>query len=243
MAPAPRHIAVHPSALKPGELVGQYEVLEKLGEGGMGCVYKVKRGEGVYVLKILTSCFLDDAVVSDDQREYRLRADREFFAIRSLDHANVLRAYAFERWPELHRGWPYIVTEFVDGLDVCRWREEAQPSLRRICAVLAKVADALAHVHREGLFHRALKAPNILVRRKGEEPVLIDLGIARHVALEPVTVHSETIGTSTHFAPEYVEHLDSPAHARGEPFTWTAEGESTSSCRLSRTIRCPMREA
>ncbi len=222
MARPPRPIAVHPSALKPGELVGQYEVLEKLGEGGMGCVYKVKRGEGVYVLKILTSCFLDDAVVSDDQREYRLRADREFFAIRSLDHANILRAYAFERWPELHRGWPYIVTEFIDGLDVCRWREEAQPSLRRICAVLAKAADALAHVHRVGLFHRDLKAPNILVRRDGEEPVLIDLGIARHVALEPVTVHSETIGTSTHFAPEYVEHLDSPAHARGEPFTWTA---------------------
>jgi hypothetical protein len=223
MAPAPRPIAVHPSALKPGELVGQYGILEKLGEGGMGCVYKVKRGEGVYVLKILTSCFLDDAVVSDDQREYRLRADREFFAIRSLDHANVLRAYAFERWPELHRGWPYIVTEFVDGLDVCGWREEAQPSLRRICAVLAKVADALAHVHREGLFHRDLKAPNILVRREGEEPVLIDLGIARHVALEPVTACAETIGTSTHFAPEYVEHLDSPAHAQREPFTWTVQ--------------------
>jgi len=56
-----------------------------------------------------------------------------------------------------------------------------------------------------------------------DDPVLIDLGIARHVNLEPVTLHCEVVGTNTHFAPEYAEHLDSRACALGEPFAWTAQ--------------------
>jgi len=220
----PAHLSRSAAAkLKAGDHIGQYEIVEPVGFGGYGSVYKVKQGEGVYVLKLLTTTFLDDAVISDDQHEARLRADREFFALRSLDHPNVMKAYAFERWPELTRGWPYIVTEYVDGEDLEAWCEKEEPSLRRICSVLAKVAGALAHVHAAGLFHRDVKAGNVLVRRGADEPVLIDLGLVRNAGRSELTAGGLVMGTKTHLPPEYVAYVDSPANLLGESFTWTVQ--------------------
>ena len=116
-----REIAVYPSALKPGHFVGQYEIVEWVGSGGAACVYKVKRDGDVYGLKILTNCFLDDDVDSEEQRELRARAKREFLVVNTLEHPNILRGLACDRWPGARRGWPYIVTEYVDGQDISQF--------------------------------------------------------------------------------------------------------------------------
>src|SRR3990172_1449111 len=194
-----RSVLVSPRALKAGEMVGQYEVLAPLGGGGMGVVYKVRRGDGVFVRKILTSYFFEGAGVSGRQREHHMRAVGEFLPARTLAHPNIVQELAFDVWPELTCGYPYIVMEYVDGRDICSWRGEVGPSLRRICNVLGQVADALGHMHRQGFIHRDIKAGNILVRRGKDEPVIIDLGVARHEALPPVTERVEIIGTKTHY--------------------------------------------
>jgi serine/threonine protein kinase len=215
-----RPVLVSPRALKVGEIVGQYEILAPLGGGGMGAVYKVRRGEGIFVLKILTSYFFDGVGASGKQREQHMRAVSEFLPARVLAHPNIVRQLSFDVWPDLTSGYPYIVMEYVDGRDICSWRVEAAPSLRRICGVLRQVADALGHMHAQGFIHRDLKDANLLVRRGKDEAVVIDLGVARHEALPPVTEQAAIIGTKTHYAPEYVRWFESPA-VRSEPFKWT----------------------
>src|SRR3990172_2563544 len=131
--PAVREVPVCPSGLRPGDHVGQYEILEWIGSGGSGCIYKVRQDEGVFALKILSECFIDDGRGGEETKEALARADREFVALSIVDHPNILHRLASGRWPGTKRGWPFIVTEYVDGPDIYRWRAEMQPSLRKIC--------------------------------------------------------------------------------------------------------------
>ena len=209
----------NPGYLQPGTKIGAYEVAGLVGSGGFGFVYRVTRDSRPYALKI--SKWRGDDLDPEDRGESEKRLDREISALMSFRHPNIVRVHGFERWPSLEDGYPYLVMDFVEGEHLNAWRKKTSPTLRRACQALAAIADALGYIHRCGVFHRDLKSENVLVRSDGS-PVIVDFGISRLREADPVTRIGSSLGTITHYAPEYAEFVASPSFEGGS-FEWRAE--------------------
>lgn len=210
---------IDPDNLQPGTSVGVYTVVRRVGAGGFGTLYQVERDGKHYALKLSRERL--GSLTPEKRKRFEDRADREVAALKSLRHPNIVSIYAVDRWPELETGYPFLVMEFVEGERLDAWCRGSSPSLLRICEVFEKIGRAVHHMHERQLFHRDLKSENVLVRSDGE-PVLVDFGIARARASYRVTRQLDVVGTSTHYAPEYLRHVYSDAFERGEDFEWTA---------------------
>lgn len=207
---------IDPSYLEKGTRIGAYEVIDKLGVGGFGYLWKVRREGRFYALKIGRQRL--SGLDAEDREHYQDRLDREIAALKTLHHPNIVRVLSFDWWPELESGFPYMVMDFVDGHPLYEWRERAAPSLARVCSVFEKLAAAIEHMHALGIHHRDFKSDNVLVRGDAE-PVVIDFGIARPTLARELT-RAASVGTVTYYAPEYARYCDSAAFARGDPFDW-----------------------
>ncbi|MCL4177941.1 MAG: protein kinase [Verrucomicrobia bacterium] len=184
-----------------GQKFGPYELLERLGEGGMGTVYRARHGElGRWVaLKLLSGAgFASSHLVA----RFHLEAQ----AAARLDHPHIIPIY--ETGEEA--GQPYLAMKLVEGQSLDRLIRQGQfewgPSARavqvRIAGLLATVADAVQYAHQRGVLHRDLKSANILVDAAGE-PHLTDFGIAKLAQEESgLTRTMELLGTPGYMAPE-----------------------------------------
>jgi serine/threonine-protein kinase len=210
---------VDPDNLQTGSSVGVYTIVRRVGAGGFGTLYQVERDGKHYALKLSRERL--GSLTPEKRKRFEDRTDREVAALKSLRHPNIVSIYAVDRWPELETGYPFLVMEFVEGERLDAWSRTGSPSLLRICEVFEKIGRAVHHMHERQLFHRDLKSENVLVRADGE-PILIDFGIARARASYRVTRQLDVVGTSTHYAPEYLNHVYSEAFERGVDFEWTA---------------------
>jgi serine/threonine-protein kinase len=193
----PRNIAV-------GTVIDGYTVTGKLGSGGMGEVYRVRRGGEDCALKLQGERLTEE--MSPQRREdLEARARREAAVLLSLRHPNILDIYGSGRWPS-RSGYLYLVTELVQGQPLDVWSRKRRPSLRQVVSVFEAVADALDTMHRVGVFHRDIKDGNILVRDDGR-PVVIDLGIARSPAAYTLTRVGTVVGTTTHLSPGLCRYI------------------------------------
>jgi eukaryotic-like serine/threonine-protein kinase len=204
-----------PLKMAPGTKVGPYEVVQLEAEGGYGFLYRVRRDGKTYALKI-ARCDLAGQY-PDFREQDEERQDREIAAMKTLRHPNIVRVLAFDRWPDLEGGYPYFVMEFVEGDRLDEWQVDNAPALDRIVAMYEKISFAVEYMHTHGVFHRDLKAENVIVR-SDNEPVVLDFGLARPQHAHEVT-RAGVIGTVSHFAPEYVRWCDSAASVT-EPFVW-----------------------
>ncbi|MCM2334593.1 MAG: serine/threonine protein kinase, partial [Anaeromyxobacteraceae bacterium] len=207
---------IDPSYLEKGTRIGAYEVVDKLGVGGFGCLWKVRREGRFYALKIGRQRL--SGLDAEDREHYQDRLDREIAALKTLHHPNIVRVHSFDWWPELESGFPYLVMDYVEGHPLYEWRDRGTPSLARVCGVFEKLAGAIEHMHALGIHHRDFKSDNVLVRGDGE-PFVIDFGIARPKIARELT-RAASVGTVTYYAPEYARYCDSAAFARGDPFDW-----------------------
>ncbi len=205
----------NPCNLERGAAVGPYEIIGRVGEGGFGYIFKVRRGGKAYALKISRQRHGD--LPPEDRRLYEERLHREVAALTSLHHPNIVRVHSFDRWPELEDGYPYLVMDLIEGSCLDEWARETRPSLAEICLVFERIAGAVAHMHALSIYHRDLKSSNVLVRTDGE-PIIVDFGIARPRTAYNVT-RAASVGTVANYAPEYAEYCDSEAFGR-EPFEW-----------------------
>jgi len=213
---------IDPGYLLPGTRIGFYRILSRVGAGGFGVLYRVERDGKSYALKIATQ--RREEITPDEVRTLEDRADRELVALKSLDHPNIVRVHAFERWPSLQDGYPFLIMDFVEGDRVNDWAVKERPSLLAICQVFRKIALALHEMHGVEIYHRDLKSENVLVRRDGE-PIIVDFGIARPLQARSVTRDHTFVGTSTHLAPEYCQFFNSEASQRGERFRFTPQAD------------------
>jgi eukaryotic-like serine/threonine-protein kinase len=211
---------INPEYLLPGTMVGPWEIIDQLGKGGFGVAYKVRRDGKYYALKLNLFNATELDPVQRERHETRVR--RECGILLQLNHPNIVRVHGFERWPDLHNGYLYIVMDLINGQRLYTWREQSVPSLRRICHVFQRIALALAEAHARGAFHRDLKSDNILVGIDGE-PIVIDWGIARSRAAVTVTQDHSVIGTHSHLPPEYCRYIDFDEGA--EEFIWSPQSE------------------
>lgn len=170
-------------------MIGPYQILEKLGQGGMGAVFKVSSGSAVYALKLLLQSSEEDL----------LRFQREARTLAQVDrHPNIVRVHSYGESP-----FPYIVQSFVDGqsLGDCLRRGE-RFNEEETLEIGLKVASALAHIHDSALLHRDLKPENILMRASDSEYLVTDFGLAKSETLESLTQTGEVLGTPSYMAPE-----------------------------------------
>jgi tetratricopeptide (TPR) repeat protein len=172
-----------------------YEMLEFLGRGGMGVVYKARhlRLNRLVALKMLIA----GAYAGLHERA---RFQREAEAVASLRHANIVAVYDVSD----HEGCPYFTMELLEGGSLTQaLAGRPQPAVKT-AALLATLADALHVAHKAGIVHRDLKPANILLTAEGT-PKVADFGLARHFDREAIlTLSGDRMGTPSYMAPEQV---------------------------------------
>ena len=186
-----------------GRRIGAYDVLEEIGHGGMGEVYRAKRADGHYekevAIKMVRGGYDTSSVVE------RFRHERQILA--SLDHPNIARLIDGGTTEE---GIPYLVMELIEGTPIDQYCEVNDLGVPERLRLFIQVCSAVQYAHQRLVIHRDIKPGNILVTKAGV-PKLLDFGIAK--ILDPASSSESTIASP--MTPEFA----SPEQIRGEPIT------------------------
>ncbi len=186
-----------------GQVVNdRYRILECVGIGGMGVVFKVVdlQTNLTRALKVLASDHLDDDLV-------RKRFANEKTSTQALDHPNIVRCYNLD-YTKLHR--PFITMDFIDGGTVAQRIEANGLRFADALFILRDTALALSHAHAKHIIHRDLKPENLLLDVQGKVKVS-DFGLARNIEIGygyAVPEIGATVGTPMYMAPEQYLHLE-----------------------------------
>ena len=178
---------------------GRFEVIEELGKGGMGRVFKVfdrEIGEPI-ALKLLKP-----EIAADEETIKRFRNELKY--TRKIAHKNVCRMYDLGR----EHGFYYITMEYIAGEDLKSMIRMMGPlNIGKAVSIATQVCEGLAEAHRLGVVHRDLKPQNIMIDRDGNARIM-DFGIARSLKAKGITVEGTIIGTPEYMSPEQVEGKD-----------------------------------
>ena len=201
----------------PGRLVGAYELIEPLGKGGMGEVYRARDtrlGRSV-AIKFVSAHLKDDTVAAE-------RLGREARLASSLNHPGIVTVYDVGQAD----GQPFVVMEFIEGGSLAALLAQGPMRVRDALHVAAQVADGLAAAHDAGIVHRDLKPQNIMItpdhRAKvvdfGLSKIAFDSGIGDEETRmgQPLTAERTLLGTAGYMSPEQV--AGKPADARTDQF-------------------------
>ena len=208
-------------SLPPGVRLGPYEVLRRIGAGGMGEVYRARdpRLDRTVAIKLLSEEFAADP-------DRRARFEREARAIASLNHPHICALHDVGACPDPRSGNPllFLVMEYIDGQTLAERLSSGPLPASEVVRYAAELADALAHAHRRGIVHRDLKPGNVMLTQAGTK--LLDFGLSKlqpSVGLpalstvtpgnEPLTSAGTMLGTYPYMAPEQLAGQEADARS------------------------------
>lgn len=183
--------------------IGRYEIIEKIGEGGMSKVYKARDTEmnRFVALKTLKFEFL-----SEEMREYHLRLQMEAITTAQLFHPNIVITLDYGRYKLL----PYFVMEYIEGRNLGELiNEKGRLDLEHAIDIICQTSDALAFAHSKGVIHRDIKPGNVLLTKDGTVK-LTDFGLAKYLKGEKLfqSDRKNMPGTITYLSPERINGVN-----------------------------------
>lgn len=199
-----RDLLAAPRVPLPGTRIGAFEIREQIGSGGMGSVFRAERISGgfeqIVAIKLIRG--------SNPTTVERFRVEREILA--GLKHPNIAQLVD---GGETEDGSLYLAMEYVDGIPLDEYCNQRSLDIKARLRMLLKIADALAHAHRNLVIHRDIKPSNILVNHADGRPKLLDFGIAKLFGeQQDRDLTQQTLGPMT---PTYA----APEQFRAEPIT------------------------
>ena len=197
---SPRRNFVPPTLAELAPHFPQLEILELIGQGGMGAVYRARQPslDRLVALKIL-------APETDRDPGFAERFTREARALARLAHPNIVAVYDFGQAGPFH----FLLMEFVDGVNLRHLLASGKIDAREALAIVPPICDALQFAHDRGIVHRDIKPENILLGKNGAVKIA-DFGLAKLMGTEStdfsLTADRDVMGTPHYMAPEQVEH-------------------------------------
>jgi dienelactone hydrolase/predicted Ser/Thr protein kinase len=207
-----------------GKTVSHYQILDKLGEGGMGVVYRARdtRLDRTVAIKVIRP----DAAATRERRE---RFAREARAASALNHSHIVAIHDIDRSSAEGAEYDFIVMEYVDGTSLDRVLEQKLLPVPEALDYAVQIASALAAAHAAGIIHRDVKPANVMLSRSGEAK-LVDFGLAKlaeppsgdesaaTVSAGLMTEHGAVLGTPSYMSPEQAEGR--PVDSRSDVFSF-----------------------
>jgi serine/threonine protein kinase/Tfp pilus assembly protein PilF len=175
-----------------GKTISHYKILEKLGEGGMGVVYKA---QDIQLQRLVALKFLPPHI--SEHPEEKARFVHEAQSASALNHPNVTTIYGIEESPE----GLFIVMEYVEGKTVKEIAEKGTPSIKRILDIAIQVCEGLNAAHKKDIIHRDIKSDNLMVTPEGQVKIM-DFGLAKLKGATKLTKADTTLGTAAYMSPE-----------------------------------------
>jgi len=221
--------AFHPDHLKPGDTVGPWRIVESLGSGNFGHVFKAERDGGFFTLKMAVrpapELPQETAEKSLEARQADGRMCHEgAILMANTSHPGLPHLRSVDRWPHPLKGYLYIVTDFVAGEPFHTWRERTRPTAAQLVDILIEVVRTLVPLHRHGVFIRDFKAEHVIITPEDHRPMLVDFGSAYFpggstltVGLAPSTPHT--------LPPECIAFLREGSWKQGARFQASAAGD------------------
>src|SRR5216117_1283699 len=177
--------------------LGHYEILEEIGRGGMGVIYRARQQHSRRIVAV-KRIFAHEV----NSHETLVRFRREAEAVASLDHPNILPIHEIS---ESEEGLPFFSMKYATGGSLRAAASTLRTKPRECVRLMAKVARAIAYAHGKGVLHRDLQPGNILLDENGE-PMVSDFGLAKWLdQTSDLTRTLETLGTPGYIAPEQTE--------------------------------------
>lgn len=203
-----------PSGDLAGRRIGRYRLIEEIGAGGMGVVFKAQQDDParIVAVKLLQTSRADDAEITRFRREAQILALLQHPGIAQVFETGISTDGPFAR--------PYLAMEYLDGQTLAEVIERSNLDLSARLRLFRKICDAVQHAHHCGVVHRDLKPGNVLV--VGDQPKVLDFGVARSSAPEVMdslrTTPGELLGTVPYMAPEQTLGDPASVNARADQY-------------------------
>jgi len=178
-----------------GKTISHYKILDKLGEGGMGVVYKA---QDIKLDRVVAIKFLPQHLTTDGVEKERFVHEAK--AASALNHTNVTTIYEIDEF----EGQTFIVMEYCEGQTLRQLIQKEALSIRKVLDVAIQICEGLTIAHEKGIVHRDIKSDNIMFTPRGQVKIM-DFGLAKLKGATKLTQSRSTLGTASYMSPEQAQ--------------------------------------